>query len=123
MSGGDRSRIPDYLRHILQAIERIRRYTRGLEAAGFLADAKTQDAVLRNIEIVGEAVRNIERADPAFTSRHPEIPWPVIIAMRNRVSHGYFEVDLDIVWTTVRNDLPQLENQITQLLATLTDRH
>ncbi len=64
MSDRPRSRILEYLQHILQAIERIRRYTGDVDERGFLDDAKTQDAVLRNIEIIGEAARNVERTDP-----------------------------------------------------------
>ena len=106
----------DYLDHILVAIEPIRRYVSDQNQAGFLLDEKTQDAVVRNIEIIGEAARNVERADPAFAAAHPEIPWPVIYGMRNRVSHGYFDVDLQVVWQTVQADLPVLEEQIRALL-------
>lgn len=119
MSGQHRSRIPEYLQHILQAIERIRQYAGDIDEHGFLDDPKTQDAVLRNIEIIGEAARNVERADPEFSALHPDVPWAVIYAMRNRLSHGYFEVDLEIVWKTVRNDLPPLESRISALLKNL----
>ena len=67
-----------------------------------------QDAVIRNIEIIGEAAKYLERQHPQFAAEHPAVPWAVIYAMRNRVSHGYFEVDLQIVWNTV-SDLPGLE--------------
>lgn len=75
MSDQHRSRIPEYLQHILQTIARIRQYTGGIDERGFLDDPKTQDAVLRSIEIIGEAARNVERADPEFSARHSEIPW------------------------------------------------
>jgi uncharacterized protein with HEPN domain len=81
----------------------------------FFHDEKTQDAVIRNIEIIGEAAKNVERADPVFVADHPEIPWLVIYAMRNRLSHGYFEVDLDVIWQTIQTDLPRLEAQIRAL--------
>jgi len=119
MSDQRRSRIPEYLQHILQAIERIRQYTGGINERDFSDDPKTQDAVLRNIEIIGEASRNVERADPQFSALHPDIPWAVIYAMRNRLSHGYFEVDLEIVWKTIRNDLPPLESRISALLKSI----
>lgn len=119
MSDRFRSRIPEYLQHILQAIGRIREYTVALDEHGFMADLRTQDAELRNIEIIGEAARNVERSDPAFTGENPGVPWAVIYAMRNRLSHGYFEVDLEIVWKTIRNDLPPLETRITALLNSL----
>lgn len=110
------NRVPNYLEHILQAIERINRYVEAEGETGFLHDEKTQDAVIRNIEIIGEAARNVERADPSFAAAHAEIPWQVIYAMRNRVSHGYFEVDLDIVWRTIQFDLPALAEQVRVLL-------
>ena len=82
-------RIPDYIAHILEALERIAQYTAGMDEEGFLQNRLVQDAVIRNIEIIGEAARNIERASPAFIAEHPSIPWSTMIAMRNRVSHGY----------------------------------
>lgn len=88
-------RVPDYLGHILQAIERIDRYTADLDEIGFLNSELVQDAVIRNIEIVGEASNNILRVDAEFAADHDEIPWQVMYTMRNRVSHGYEQVDLD----------------------------
>ena len=82
----------------------------------FLNDHKTQDAVVRNFEIIGEAAHNIEIYHTAFSTAHPDIPWAVIYAMRNRVAHGYFKVDLDMIWKTIHADLPQLHAQIKQLL-------
>lgn len=116
MSARDSLRVPDYLGHIVQAIERINRYVKDEGHAGFLGDEKTQDAVIRNIEVIGEAAKNVERVNPAFTAAHSEVPWPVIYAMRNRISHGYFEMDLDLVWQTVQTDLPVLEAQIRTLI-------
>lgn len=108
-------RLDDYLQHILQAISRIQRYTAGLSAAGFAADEKTQDAVLRNIEVMGEAARNVQRHHPAFSASHDDVPWGVMVGMRNRLSHGYFAVDTDLVWATVRDDLPILQAQVLAL--------
>lgn len=96
--GGD-LRVPDYLGHILQAIRRIGRYAGGMDEAAFLKDELVQDAVIRNIEVIGEAARNIERTHPDFSARHPDVPWGDIYVMRNRVSHGYFSVDLGIIWS------------------------
>ena len=114
------TRIPDYLAHILRAIERIERYTEDMSEAMFLSSEMAQDAVLRNIEIIGEASNNIQRVDSAFTARHGNIPWQVMYRMRNRVSHGYNEVNLEIVWKTIQDDLPLLRAQITALSATLS---
>ena len=80
-----------------------------------------QDAVIRNIEIIGEAARNIERNDLVFAAQHAEIPWEVIYAMRSHVAHGYFKVDLEIVWNTIHHDLPGLAKEISRLLHALAE--
>ncbi len=108
-------RVADYLGHMIQAIDRVGRYTTGMHLAGFLSSDLVQDAVVRNIEIIGEAANNIQRVDPAFTARHDHIPWHLLYAMRNRISHGYDKVDLEIVWKTIERDLPALKQQIQGL--------
>lgn len=113
-------RVPDYLAHILHAIERIERYTADMDELGFLGSELVQDAVIRNIEIIGEASNNILRVDPDFAARHEDIPWLVMYTMRNRVSHGYDKVDLEVVWKTVQRDLPMLYRQIAALIASLS---
>ena len=117
MSKTDLLRIPDYLGHIVEAIERIHRYVEDMSEVGFLDDEKTQDAVVRNFEIIGEAARNIEHYHPAYAESHPEIPWAFMYAMRNRVAHGYFKVDFELVWKTIHEDLPELHEQVRQLEA------
>jgi uncharacterized protein with HEPN domain len=86
-------RVPDYLGHILQAIERIERYTRDVDLTQFSASEMLQDAVIRNFEVIGEAANNIQRADATFAAMHSEIPWQVMYTMRNRLTHGYDKVD------------------------------
>jgi uncharacterized protein with HEPN domain len=105
-------RTADYLGHLLQAIERIGRYTRSMDEATFLRDELVQDAVIRNIEIIGEASNNVQRVAPEFVARHSDIPWQVMYTMRNRVSHAYHQVDLEIVWKTIQNDLPKLHGLV-----------
>jgi uncharacterized protein with HEPN domain len=107
-----------YLTDMLSSIDRALDYTReGREA--FLADAKTQDAVIRNITVIGEAVRGVSES----TRRsHPEIPWSKISGTRDRVIHGYFRVDLDIVWDIVEAELPRLRHQIAELLPVIKPR-
>ena len=105
-------RVPDYLGHILKAIERIARYTGGMDEAAFLGSELVQDAVIRNIEIIGEASNNIQRVAPEFAAQHDDIPWLVMYTMRNRVTHGYDKVDLEIVWKTIQGDLPVLYRQV-----------
>jgi uncharacterized protein with HEPN domain len=112
-------RVPYYLGHILEAIERIDSYTEDMDEVAFLNSQLVQDAVIRNIEIVGEASNKIQRVDPAFASQHDDIPWQVMYTMRNRVSHGYDKVDLEIVWKTIHGDLPGLYQQVQQVLENL----
>lgn len=107
----------DYLNHILQAIERIQRYTAGMGEAAFLNNELVQDAVLRNIEIIGEASNKLQRDNPAFAARYSGVPWMVMYTMRNRISHGYDQVDLEVVWQTVQGDFPGLCVQITEVRA------
>lgn len=110
-------RLADYLSHILAAIERIDRYTTSLDEASFLQNEMVQDAVIRNLEIIGEASHNIDSLYPEFAAAHPELPLAFAYQMRNAVAHGYFKVDLEIVWKTIRNDLPGLSKQIREVEA------
>lgn len=112
----DPQRLADYLGHILEATERIQRYTEDMYDVEFLSDDLVQDGVIRNLEVIGEASRNIERAHPEFAATHPELPLSIAYDMRNALSHGYFKVDLEIVWKTVQADLPQLQRAVAKLL-------
>lgn len=109
-------RVPDYLSHILEAIARIEEYTSDLDEVGFLKNKMAQDAVIRNIEVIGEACNNIRRHDPGFVEIHAQVPWGFAVGMRNVLSHGYFKVDLEAVWKTVERDLPELAKQVTELI-------
>lgn len=80
-----------------------------------MADRKTRDAVIRNLEVIGEACNNISKNHPAFSSQHASVPWGFAYEMRKALSHGYFIVDLGIVWQTIQQDLPNLKAQISAL--------
>ena len=99
-----------YIGHILDSIERIREYVAGRGRADFLEDRMLQDAVVRQLEIIGEASR---RLSDEFKRSHPEVPWRDITAMRNRIVHDYLNVSLEIVWYVVEEDLPTLHAQLT----------
>jgi uncharacterized protein with HEPN domain len=103
----DQQRLSDYLAHILEAIERIDRYTEDMDEVTFLDNHLVQDAVIRNLEIVGEASNNIGKHYPEFVAMHPELPLAFAYQMRNAVAHGYFKVDFEIVWKTIQRDLPK----------------
>ncbi len=114
------SRIPEYLEHILGAIDRAESYLAGLsDAAAFEQDWKSQDAVIRNIEIIGEAANRIIRADQSFPDQHSEVEWDQMRAMRNKIIHDYFEIDAAIVWQTVKIDFPPLRLKIRAILRAL----
>jgi uncharacterized protein with HEPN domain len=101
----------------LAAIDRIRRYVQD-DRTRFDTGELLQSAVLHWIEIIGEAARGVS---DKVRAAHPEVPWRVITDMRNRVSHGYFDIDIDIdvVWNTVTRDLPKLQESVTRILAEL----
>jgi uncharacterized protein with HEPN domain len=93
-----------------------------MDEVGFLGSKLVQDAVIRNLEVIGEASRNIERAHPDFAAAHPELPLALANDMRNALSHGYFKVDFGIVWTTIQGNLPDLYAQVQDALASLRNQ-
>lgn len=105
-----------YLEDILTSILRIEDYVRGLNFESFTKDQKTIDAVVRNLEIIGEAAKNIPES---FSEKHAELPWREMMSTRNKVIHEYFGVDNNILWQTTREDLPKLKAQIQKLLQEL----
>ncbi len=104
--------LKDFITHILEAIQKIEAYTAGLSFDDFSGSTRDQDAVIRNFEVIGEACRNIEVYFPDFVSSHPELPIRSAYDMRNAISHGYFGVDLAIVWVAVGRDLPILKARL-----------
>jgi uncharacterized protein with HEPN domain len=106
-------RDPDvYLEDILIAIERIRGYTRDMDHAAFLEDDRTIDAVLRNLEVIGEATKQVP---PQHRERAPEVEWRKMAGMRDLIAHAYFEVDLQIVWDVVTTKLDPLAVAVRRL--------
>lgn len=115
----DELALVDYLQHIHQAIRRIRRYLSNISREAFLENEEKQDAVIRNLEIIGEAAGNIQRHFPDFAKKHPGFPLKAAYGMRNTLTHGYFKVDLNVVWKTVERDLPLLDDQVEKALQAL----
>jgi len=109
-------RAPDYFEHLLQACDRILQYTSQMTHDRFMADSMVQDAVLRNIEILGEATRNLMGCLPDLQSTYPQIPWIDIYGMRNRIAHGYFFINFELVWTAVVENIPELRQQIATVI-------
>lgn len=115
MKKTDSLRIPDFLEHILEALKRIFYYLEDMDEIVFLKNTLVQDAIVRNLEIIGEAANNLSRYHPEFIIKYSQIPWEDMYWMRNRISHGYFSVDFEIVWKTIERDLPILQKQIQQI--------
>ena len=103
-----------FLDDIRTCCEKVLRYTCGLTAEAFAGDEKTLDAVVRNLEIIGEAAKQVP---PHLRQRHPQVEWQKIAGLRDVVIHRYFGVDEDIIWDVVRNHVPQLLEQVTRILA------
>lgn len=110
------NRLPDYLDHIQQAAIDARSFVEGLVKEDFLADKRTQQAIIMSLIIIGEAATKIMDGYTAFTQAHNEIPWRSMRNMRNRMAHGYFDINLDIVWDTVQEWLPELLKQLPAVL-------
>ena len=112
MNSLDELRLADFLQHMLQAIERIEGYIEDHSEIYFLNTPLLQDAVVRNIEILGEASNNLMKRFPEVITAHPEVPWEAIYYMRNRIIHGYVSIDYELVWIVITKDLPELQNQL-----------
>lgn len=106
------NRLPDYIDHIHQAATDACSFMEGLSKDDFLEDKRTQQAVIMSLIIIGEAAMKVMDGYPEFTQYHPEVPWRSMRGMRNRIAHGYFDVNLDVVWDTVQTALPELLDQL-----------
>ncbi len=102
-----------FLEHILESSQIIQEYVRGTTKQGFLTSMQAQDAVIRRLEIIGEAVKNLP---PEFRAEHPEVPWRQIAGLRDVLIHHYMSVDYDLTWTITQKDIPELERQIKRIL-------
>jgi uncharacterized protein with HEPN domain len=107
-----------YVRHMLDAIDRIRHYLGGVDEERFFADSMLQDAVIRQLGVLGEAAGRISRET---CQAAPGIPWAKVTGTRHRLIHDYFEVDSELLWTVVTRDLDPLEPQLETLLRRLRE--
>jgi uncharacterized protein with HEPN domain len=114
------SRLLDYLDHIRQAAIDACSFVEGQVKENFLADRRTQQAVILSLLIIGEAATKLLQNYADFLSRHHEVPWSSMKGMRNRLAHGYFDINLEVVWETVSSALPRL---LERLPAVLEDAH
>ncbi len=102
-----------YLEDIYSSIQKMEKYIKGMTFDDFEKDNKTIDAVIRNLEILGEASKNLS---PITRKQTPDIPWRSMIAVRNKVIHEYFGIDYEILWRTIKDDLPAVKKVIKLLL-------
>ncbi len=103
-----------YLQHIRDAIDKIIKYLGNLEYESFMENDLVQDAIIRQIEILGEATKQLSED---FRQTPPQVKWKSIAGMRDKLIHGYMGVDLNAVWDTVNNDIPRLKKEIKQILS------
>jgi len=108
-----------FIEHILESIRLVKQYTNGLSEEKFFASTALQDAVIRRIEIMGEAARNVPIQ---IKKKYPKIPWKEIIGMRNILIHEYFGVDLGLAWRVVKKDLPRLGKDMLKIKKQLLDK-
>ena len=99
-----------FINHILECIERIQDYTAGVSQDKFLSSPQIQDAVMRRIEVIGEAVKKL---NPEVKDKHPEIPWKRVAGMRDTLIHDYFGVDLKLTWKVATEDIAELKRNIS----------
>lgn len=108
------NRLADYILQMVTAATDALTFTEGMAEDDFLTDLRTQRAVVMSLMIVGEAASRILSDHPDFANAKTAIPWRGIRGMRNRIAHGYFDIDLHVVWTTVQTELPALIKHLAQ---------
>lgn len=108
----NKQRHEDYLNHMIQAIDDALSYVDGLGLPDFLEDKRTQQACIMNVLIIGEAATKLMNEYPNFVIQHPQIEWRSMRGMRNRIAHGYFDINLEVVWETLQTALPDLQAKI-----------
>ncbi len=102
-----------YIEHILQSIERIQSYITGLDQTAFTKNLVTQDAVVRQLEVIGEATKRVSKE---FRSKYPDIPWSDMAGMRDILIHDYIDVDFNIVWKTASESIHNLKDLLKKLV-------
>ena len=110
------SRLPDYVAHMRQAIADAQSFTEGMAQLDFEQDKRTQQAVVMSLIVLGEAATKVMDKHPEFAAQHAGIPWHNMRGMRNRIAHGYFDIDLVVLWDTLQTALPTLKVQLCALV-------
>ena len=107
-----------YLRHIIDAFAQIELYMNSVSHEEFLRNRLLQDGVIRQLEVMGEATRNLSEE---LRNEYPEIPWRQMIGLRNRMIHAYFNVDLQIIWEIVQGDIPDLKPKMKCVIDAISE--
>ena len=105
-----------YVNDMIEFSQKVQTYTQDMNQSDFLADSRTYDAVLRNLELIGEVATHIP---DAIREAHPQIPWRTIIGTRNRIIHGYLGIDTDLIWNIVKEDIPALLPALRKMAETV----
>jgi uncharacterized protein with HEPN domain len=105
-------RLPDYINHMLGAIDLVSGYLEGMPKPDFMDDKRTQQAVVLNLIVIGEVASKIIKDHEDFAKTHANVQWNSMKGMRNRIAHGYYDINLDTVWETAQTALPQLKNRL-----------
>lgn len=108
-------RLADYLENMRQAVADALGFVEGMSREGFQNDRRTQQAVIMSLVIPGEAASKLMDRHASFCEAQPQVPWRSMRGMRNRIAHGYFDIDLDVVWDTVSQALPELRQTLERL--------
>ena len=111
------NRLPDYLDHMRQAIADACAFTKGMSQPDFEQDKRTQQAVVMSLIVLGEAATKVMDQHPEFAAKYTETPWRNMRGMRNRIAHGYFDIDLSVVWDTLQTALPTLKVQLDSIVS------
>ena len=105
-----------YVTDMIEFAEKVQSYTDGMDQTAFIADSRTYDAVLRNLELVGEAATHIPNA---VREAYREVPWRTIVGARNRIVHGYLGIDVDLIWDIIQRDIPVLLPVLKKMAGTM----
>lgn len=108
-----------FLRDIADFCDHLEEYVKGVEKSDFLENRMLQDALVRKLELIGEAAKNLTEK---IRKQYPSIPWREIMRMRDKVIHHYFKVDLDLVWKTVTNDVPKLKSEVESIIEKISSQ-
>jgi len=117
------NRLCDYLDHMLEASLQACAYVEGLSIKDFMEDKRTQQAVVLNLILIGEEATKLLKEHETFANQHPQVPWRSMKGMRNRIAHGYFEINLETVWETIQTALPSLIEKLPAIRASAEEHN